>query len=177
MLRTLKELFGFLAEPVPAGQPGDAEHRLQLATAVLLVEVMRADDEAGEAEREAILASLRTQFDLHADELERLYELAHAASRDAPDLYGFTSQLNKGYSAAEKARIVEYLWRVAYADGCLSHYENHLMLKLGDLLYIPRGDFVAAKQRAREAAPRVAERLSFVDGQLPARRHGSEKGS
>src|SRR5690606_18420738 len=49
-------------------------------------------------------------------------------------------------------------WQVAFADGQLSHLENHLMLKLGDLLYIPRGDFVAAKQRARAAAGMAPER-------------------
>lgn len=152
MLNTLKELFSSLATPAPAGQPADAEHRLRLATAVLLVEVMRADPQAGEPERQAIIGALRDHFALRQDEVARLFELAHAASRDAPDLYTFTSQLNKGYSAEEKVRIVEYLWQVAYADGRLSHYENHLMLKLGDLLYIARADFVAAKQRARAAA-------------------------
>jgi uncharacterized tellurite resistance protein B-like protein len=33
----------------------------------------------------------------------------------------------------------------------LSEHELHLMRKLGDLLHIGHADFVAAKQRAREA--------------------------
>ncbi|THF63322.1 tellurite resistance TerB family protein [Pseudothauera rhizosphaerae] len=152
MLRTLKELFNALAEPSAAALPEQREHRLQLATAVLMVEVMRADAKASESERQAILDALRERFALAPDEVDGLYELARSTSHDAPDLHSFTSRLNKGYSAEEKVRIVEYLWQIAYADGHLSHHENHLMLKLGDLLYIPRGDFVAAKQRARAAA-------------------------
>jgi uncharacterized tellurite resistance protein B-like protein len=152
MLRTLKELFNTLAEPSPADRPEQQEHRLQLATAVLMVEVMRADAASGDDERTAIVRALGEKFALQADEVDRLFELAQSASRDAPDLQGFTSQLNRGFNAAQKVRIVEYLWQVAFADGHLSNHENHLMLKLGDLLYIPRGDFVAAKQRARAAA-------------------------
>lgn len=152
MLKTLKQLFDALAAPSSAPDAAAGEHTLQLATAVLLVEVMRADHECGRAEREAAIAGLRAKFGLGEDEVERLFELAETTSRDAPDLYGFTSKLNRGFSVAQKLRMVEYLWQVAFADGHLSHHENHLMLKLGDLLYIPRADFVAAKQRARAAA-------------------------
>lgn len=155
MLRTLKDLFSTLAAPLietatPAA--GAAEHRLQLATAVLMVEVMRADADCTPQERETVIGALRRRFALADDEVERLFELAETSSRDAPDFYGFTSQLNKGFSAEDKLCIVETLWEVAFADGHLSHHENQLMLKLGDLLYIPRGDFVGAKQRARNAA-------------------------
>lgn len=152
MIRTLKELFRTLNDlpQAASGQrPEEAEHRLQLATAVLLVEVMRADSDIKETERDAVIDALEAKFGLAEDEVARLFELAKATSRDAPDLYTFTSRLNKGFSLEQKVRMVEYLWQVAYADGHLSNHENHLMLKLGDLLYIPRGDFVAAKQRAR----------------------------
>lgn len=154
MLRTLKDLFdSFTAPLMDAASPaaGTVTHRLQLASAVLMVEVMRADATSTPQERQAVIAALRRRFALADDEVERLLELAEAAANDAPDFYGFTSQLNKGLAAADKLAVVELLWEVAFADGHLSHQENQLMLKLGDLLYIPRGDFVGAKQRARDA--------------------------
>ncbi|NLF55705.1 MAG: TerB family tellurite resistance protein [Thauera phenolivorans] len=157
MLKTLKQLFDTLAAPSPASDAAVGEHTLQLATAVLLVEVMRADHECSRAERETAIAGLRVKFGLGEDEVERLFELAETTSQDAPDLYGFTSKLNRGFSIEQKLHMIEYLWQVAFADGQLSHLENHLMLKLGDLLYIPRGDFVAAKQRARAAAGMAPE--------------------
>lgn len=155
MLRTLKQLFNTLTPP-PA-ELAVPEHTLQLAAAVLLIEMMRADSHCGHEERQAAVDALATKFALGEDEVARLMELADATSRDAPDLYSFTSKLNRGFSPEQKVRMVEYLWQVAYADGQLSHHETHLMLKLGDLLYIPRGDFVAAKQRARAAAGLAAE--------------------
>lgn len=153
MFANLKDLFNALsAGPSRTATPPGAEHALQLAAAVLLVEVMRADADYAPAERTAVVQALSDKFPLGEDEIARLLELAEATSRDAPDLYSFTSRLNKGFSVEQKLRMVEYLWQVAYANGTLSHHENHLMRKLGDLLYIPRGDFIAAKQRGRAAA-------------------------
>jgi uncharacterized tellurite resistance protein B-like protein len=40
------------------------------------------------------------------------------------------------------------MWRVAMADDVLSRYEEHLIRKVADLLYVPHSDFMAAKQQA-----------------------------
>ncbi len=149
MLRTLNDLFHSLFDAAPANE-AQSTHALQLATAVLLVEVMRSDSEVGPRERQAVLAALRTKFGLTDDELARLVELAETEATNATDFHRFTSQINKGFSVERKLRIVEFLWQVALADGHLSHHENHLMRRLGDLLHIPHADYVAAKQRARE---------------------------
>ena len=152
MLRTLKDLFDAATAPPSNASGQDPEHSLQLATAVLLVEVMRADTEFGPAEREAVISALRQKFGLAEDEVARLVELAVEASAEAYDYHRFTSQINRGFDAAQRLRIIEYMWQVAYADGHLDAHENHVMRKVADLLYISHGDFVAAKIRAKEAA-------------------------
>ncbi|BAL25654.1 TerB family tellurite resistance protein [Azoarcus sp. KH32C] len=150
MLRTLNDLFRSLFDASPEDE-AFGEHQLRLATAVLLVEVMRSDSEVLAEEREAVLAALRDKFALNDDEVARLFELAQAKSDEAIDLHQFTSQLNKSFSPEQKLHVIELLWRVALADDHLSAHENHLMRRLGDLLYIPHADYIAAKQRAREA--------------------------
>ena len=85
MLQTLKDLFDQLTAP-PAGQsPAEQDHALQLATAVLLVEVMRAEPTLAASERATVLTALRGKFTLTDDELERLLELAHDAAHTAYD--------------------------------------------------------------------------------------------
>ena len=42
------------------------------------------------------------------------------------------------------------MWQVVYADAELSAHEHHVMRKIADLLYIPHGDYIAAKLRAKE---------------------------
>lgn len=151
MLKTLKDLFD-LFQPASSSEPPEAaEHRLQLATAVLLVEVMRSDADLGTAERHAVVDALRSKFALADDEIERLIELAQTTARDAHDYHRFTSTLNEVCDMAQKIRIVEYMWQVAYADGRLDAHEQHVMWRVADLLHVPHGAYVNAKARAREA--------------------------
>lgn len=118
---------------------------------MLLVEVMRSDAHIGLSERASVIVALRDRFALNADEVEALMVVADQTAREAHDLHTFTSRLNDQLEPEQKARIVEYMWQVAYADGRLDAHEQHVMRKLADLLYIPHGDYIAAKMRAREA--------------------------
>jgi len=152
MLQTLKDLFGALQPPAaPAGAQA-VEHTLQLATAVMLIEVMRADTHFDSAERLAVVDALRAKFALTDDEVARLIELAEQARRDATDWFEFTSHVNAHFDMAAKIRMVEYMWRVAYADGHLSEHERHTLWRLSDLLHVPHGAYIHAKIRAKDAA-------------------------
>lgn len=152
MLKTLKDLFDAIRPPSPAESAKDEQHLLQLAAAVLLVEVMRADPELGMAERRAGIAALRDKFALADDEIDRLLELAEQTARSATDYFAFTSRINGAFEMEQKLRLVEHMWRVAYADSSLSAHENHLMRRVADLLHIPHGAYVHAKMRAQQAA-------------------------
>ena len=149
MLRTLKELFGAL-QPPPATGAQALEHTLQLAAAVMLTEVMRADAGFGDAERRAVIAALRAKFALGDDEIARLMELAERAAREATDWFEFTSHINAHFDMAAKVRMVEHLWHVAYADGRLSDRERHTLWRIADLLHVPHGAYINAKMRAKE---------------------------
>ncbi len=157
MLRTLKDLFDSLLPPQGAGYSSPLDkhtpaHRLQLATAVLLVEVMRADATLGPAERASVLAALKRKFDLAEDELARLLELAETTAHGATDFHAFTSALNDRLNHEEKVRVVEAMWEVAYADGELAAHEQHVLWRVADLLHVPHGAYINAKIRAKAAA-------------------------
>ncbi len=152
MLKTLKDLFDSLLAPASGAPAQAAEHTLQLATAVLLVEVMRADASFHEAERSAVLAALRQVFQLSDDEAERLAELATATAQQAIDLFGFTTHVNAHFDMAQKLHMVELMWRVAYADGHLADHERHVLWRVADLLHVPQGAYVNARLRAQQAA-------------------------
>lgn len=151
MLKTLKDLFDSLLPPLPGAPAPAAEHTLQLATAVMLVEVMRADARFGAEEQAAVLAALREQFALGDDEAQRLAELAEAQARQATDLFAFTSRINERFDMDQKVRMIELMWRVAYADGHLDEHERHVMWRVADLLHVPQGAYQHARQRAQQA--------------------------
>ncbi|MEJ2426718.1 MAG: TerB family tellurite resistance protein, partial [Candidatus Thiodiazotropha sp.] len=76
-----------------------------------------------------------------------LGEREHAASTD---YFQFTSLINKHYSAEQKVWLIEALWRVAFADQKLHQYEEHVIRRLSELLYVPHSDFIAAKLRVQD---------------------------
>jgi uncharacterized tellurite resistance protein B-like protein len=150
MLRILSNLFDSLmpaeAEPVA----GDREHTLELVTAVLLVEVVRADGEIEDAERQAVMNALQTRFALSGKELADLFELARHQSEHSHDLHSFTALLNKQLSEPERIHVFELLWSVAYSNGKADDHEAHLLRRLADLLHIRHGDAIGAKLRAQQ---------------------------
>lgn len=153
MLRTLKDLFDTLTGAPDETSPEAMQHQLQLATAVLLVEVMRADPTLAASEREAVLLALRARFSLRDDELERLLELAHETARNAYDYQRFTGLLNDRFTQAQKVAVVESMWEVAYADNHLDAAENHVISKVAGLLHVTHGEYIAAKLHAKSSAP------------------------
>lgn len=151
MLRTHRDLFDAFS-PEPAATPAQQEHQLQLACAVLLVEVMRADPQVRAEERSAVVAALRSKFPLAPDEVDRLVELADEKARTANDFFAFTSTLNERFSQEQKVRVVELMWQVAFADGSVDAGENHLISKVAGLLHVTHGEYIAAKLHAKQAS-------------------------
>ena len=156
MLRNLKDLFDTLTTSLsaPAGSlaPAEQQHTLQLATAVLLVEVMRAEPTLQDSERDAVLTALRRKFALSDDELQRLLELAHDTARTAYDYQRFTGLMNERFSQPQKIAVVEAMWEVAFADHHLDANEHHVISKVAGLLHVTHGEYIAAKLHAQAAA-------------------------
>ncbi|MEO5660141.1 MAG: TerB family tellurite resistance protein [Polaromonas sp.] len=151
MLRTLKDLFDSFTDPAPESD-ADRAHALKLATAVLLVDVMRANPHIDAAERQAVMDALREKFALADDELARLMELAEQTAQGASDYHQFTSRINDSFAHAQKIQMIENMWQVAYADDHLDANENHLISKIAGLLHVTHGEYIGAKMRAKEAA-------------------------
>ena len=144
LLKKLKELLGSEHTAV-----GEAEHRtLELACAALVFEVARADFTVETTEQDAVTSLLAAQFKLSADEVSTITEAAVEQADAATCLFEFTRTLNELASAEQKRNLLAMMWRVAMADNKLSRYEEHVIRKVADLLYMPHADFIAAKQSA-----------------------------
>ena len=151
MLDTIRDFFDRHFGDDSAGATRDP-HSLALATAALLVEVVRMDGGLEAVERDAVLQAVNTKFGLSPQESDELVALAEAEAREATDYHRFTSLLNQHFSPEQRVRVIEHMWQVAYADSSLSSWEQHLIRKVADLLYVPHSEYVAAKLRARDAA-------------------------
>jgi uncharacterized tellurite resistance protein B-like protein len=155
MLNAIRDFFEQHID-APAAQ-GDGRHSIELATAALLVEVVRLSGGIKPAEREVVLRAVRDKFGLRSGEAEALVRLAEDEARESTDHYQFTSLVNQGFSQAQKQQVVELMWQVAYADRELSDYEQHVIRKIADLLHVSHRAYIAAKLRARDAMRGEAE--------------------
>jgi len=145
VLAAIQEFFRLKIETDTTAGPG--KHGLQLATAALLFEVLRADHDEHPDERTMLEQALRNAFNLSDSETRELAQLADSEAAEAVSLYQFTGLINRKFSAEEKVQLVEMLWQVAYADGRLDRYEEATVRKITELLHVPHRDFIRAKHR------------------------------
>ena len=145
MIGALKALFELPGQETEE----EREHRLHLASAALLIETARADFTQGEAEQQALEDLLCSTLDLGRAEVHALVEQAANRVDESTSLYEFTRVINDHYSAEQKLALVSDMWRVAYADGKLDKYEEHLIRQVAELTYVPHADYIRSKLEAK----------------------------
>ncbi len=143
-----KILLQFLTISVEETGTEDMEHALRVATAILLVEIARADFVVEPVERRRLRELLEQQFQLSDSELDAVLEEAEADADRLVSIQHITRLLNEHYDHAMKRRVIEMMWQLVYADGEKSHYEEHLIRQVADLLYLSQSEFIKARHRA-----------------------------
>lgn len=132
------------------GETTDSGHAVRLATAALLVEVMHMDRKIEDTELRMVEKIVIDDYGLSQAEADELIDLAQQEIDDSTDYYQFTSLINNSMELADKVKIIEDLWRIAFADNQLDCYEEHMIRKVAELLYVPHREFIAAKHRAKD---------------------------
>ncbi len=151
MLRSIKTFFEKKMSPPEAVTSRRAtDEALRLATAALLIEAVKADENIADEELGAVRAGLARKFGLRDEDIEDLIDLARGEVEDAPSMYGFTRLVDKGFGYEDKKEIIELLWEVVYADGVLDKHEEHLVRRVADLVQVSHRDFIDAKLRVKE---------------------------
>lgn len=151
----LKRLHQLLKDTLGSGiaeEPLDDAAEIRLAVAVLLVEIARADAGEDEVERQLAENLVQEYFDLDDTQGRELVALASKRADEAISLFEFTSRLKDALDENGRGDMVEMLWDVVYADGKIDRYEEHLMRRIAELLYVPHAEFIRRKLLAAERA-------------------------
>ena len=151
MFDRLKKMFGGDADS-PDSPRERAVDDLQLASAALLVEAARMDDDCGADEYAVIERLLRERFSLSVADADTLLGAADKASADSVELFGFTSKIKDAFDEDERIQMVEMLWEVVYADGRLDDHEANLLRRVTGLLYVSDRDSGEARKRVLDRA-------------------------
>ncbi len=150
----IKKLMDRVADAIAAtdDKPDlDRDEAIRMATAVLMIDVARADHVFDESEFDSVLDLVQSHFALPAEQAAELVIAANDKAEDLVSAYDFTKVLHEHLDHGEKARVVGLLWKIAYADGRLDKYEDSLVLKISDLLHVSRGLVMRLKHDAQSA--------------------------
>jgi uncharacterized tellurite resistance protein B-like protein len=127
-----------------------SQNEIHLATAALLVEVATIDQSFDADEWQQLHLLLMSQCDLTAEEANELIKEAQQASANSVSLFDFTQLINMRFEYPEKLRLVENFWEIAYADGSLDKYEEHIIRRITDLIHVSHKDFILLKNKVRD---------------------------
>ncbi|MEZ5571568.1 MAG: TerB family tellurite resistance protein [Halioglobus sp.] len=145
MIKVLKSLFEVSRQESEESQ----QRNVRLAAAALLVETARANFELQPTELKRLGQLLQSTLELQDDEVNTLVSHAQERVEEATSLYEFTKVLNEHFTPDKKIQLIRAMWSVAYADGDIDKYEEHLIRNVSDLLYVPHSDYIHCKLAAQ----------------------------
>jgi len=151
----VREITEFLEESWPQESAESAaaitDRRLRLASAVLMVSVVRADRSSRQDEHRALERALGKALDLEADEAALVVRAAEEAIAKGASFARTLQHLDAGCSVPQKRQLVVALWRIAFADAELAGQEEYLVRKIAGHLHLTTADLVETKVSARES--------------------------
>lgn len=147
MLSRIVELFQVEIRPENNAALDDDQKRL--ACAALLIEVATVDNEFDDSELKCLQHVLSADFNISVEQSEEIITLAQSESANSTSMYQFTQLVNQHCSPEDKFDLVVGMWKIAFADGELDKYEEYIIRKISDLIYIPHSDFIRAKHLSK----------------------------
>jgi len=123
---------------------------LDKACSALLIEVAFADKIFNASEITSLKDSLQETYNLQDDMINELIDDAEKTVEDSTSLYEYTRVVNDEFTYSDKLELLSRLWKLAFADGSLDKYEDHLIRKISDLIHISHSDFIKIKLECRD---------------------------
>ena len=124
---------------------------LDNACAALLVEIAFADKDFDETEKTSLKQMLIETYAIDESDIEEIIKDAEETVSESTSLYGYTRVVNDEFEYEDKLSLLKNLWKVAYADGNLDKYEEHLIRKISDLIHISHTDYINIKLEIRDS--------------------------
>jgi uncharacterized tellurite resistance protein B-like protein len=124
-----------------------ADNDYRLAAAALLVHAAAIDGEISPPERDKLSAVIKQHFALDDAATDELIAKATEAEHESVDLYHFTRLLNRALDEPGRARVVEMMWEIVFADGERDELEDNLLWRAADLLGVSPQERIELRRR------------------------------
>jgi uncharacterized tellurite resistance protein B-like protein len=153
-----ESLRNFVAEFVEGDKhPSEfADNDYRLAAVALLVHAAGIDGDVSQRERDKLHTVVKRRFDLDDKLADELIDRATAAEHEAVDLYHFTKLLTRVLDEEGRAKIIEMMWEIVYADGERDELEDNLLWRAADLMGVSPRERIELRQRIGKEADEAA---------------------
>lgn len=122
------------------------------AAAALLVEAALSDGVYANLESDMIAEILVTSFNMDADRADSVLKKGEIIAEQSVDAHALTRHV-KQLDEAERASVVEGLYRVSYADGDACKFEEAFIRHVASLLHVDDMTRAHARKRAELNKP------------------------
>jgi uncharacterized tellurite resistance protein B-like protein len=124
-----------------------ADNDYRLAAAALLVHAAAIDGEMSQPERDKLGSVIKQRFALDDQAADELIAKATEAEHESVDLYHFTRLLNRSLDEPGRARVIEMMWEIVFADGQRDELEDNLLWRAADLLGVSPRERIELRRR------------------------------
>jgi len=151
MIKSIKKFFESKLVEDSADEQAEIVNKTDLASAALMIEVMNSDRELDQRESGKFLAVLKDCLNISDEDIADITALAEKEVKQATSLYEFTHLINDNYDYAKKVALIRNMWRIAFSDERLDKYEEHLIRRVSELIYVSHSDYIRTKLGVRDA--------------------------
>lgn len=147
MLDKLRQIVADLASGSGSEHRRFDDNDYRLAAAALLVHLNSVDGDPSESEQRKLRSLLKSRFELDEASVDELIATATRVEGESIDLYRFNGLIMRAIDEKGRARIVEMMWELVYADDHVSEFEESVVWRSADLLGVSSTERIALKNR------------------------------
>ena len=122
------------------------KNEIELTALVLAYEVARSDGEIIESELEVLLMEINKIALIVGKDEGEILRILENFSKSSVSFHEFIEDINKSYLKQDKLSLIEFMWRIAFADGKLDVDEERLVRRIADLIKIKDVEVLRLKE-------------------------------
>ena len=129
-------MFNFFKKKEKSLDTQQQSFEIELTAAVLAYEIARSDGEISEDELLVLMEEIELISAKVGKDKFEILKILEIYSKNSISFHEFIEDINNSYSKEEKHSLLEFMWKIAYADGKLDVDEERLVRRVADLIRI-----------------------------------------
>lgn len=129
-------MFNFFKKKKAPVSQQERNFEIELTGSILAYEIARADGEISHEELTVLMSEIKKIAIKVGKSPEDIFNILKEFSDQSVSFHEFIEDINKEFSKNEKLSLIDFLWRIAYADSILETHEERLVRRIADLIHI-----------------------------------------